>query len=56
VYNLLRVHLSCAPALYGCYKIVQYDLLAVWCCVGNAVSGERDVGDRVGGGKRVTGC
>jgi hypothetical protein len=29
--------------LYGCYKNVEFDLAAVWCCVGNAVIGERDV-------------
>jgi hypothetical protein len=31
--------------LYGCYKIVEYDLPTVWCCVGNATIGERDVGE-----------
>jgi predicted acyltransferase (DUF342 family) len=31
--------------LYGCYRIVEYNLVAAWCCVGNATIGERDVGE-----------
>jgi hypothetical protein len=27
---------------------VEYDLAAVWCCVGNAAIGERDVGELEG--------
>lgn len=27
---------------------MQYDLAAVWCCVGNATIGERDVGELEG--------
>jgi hypothetical protein len=34
--------------LYGCYRIVEYDLATVWCCVGNAAIGERDVGELEG--------
>jgi hypothetical protein len=34
--------------LYGCYRIVEYNLVVVWCCVGNAEIGERDVGELEG--------
>jgi hypothetical protein len=34
--------------LYGCYINVEYNLAAVWCCVGNAAIGERDVGELEG--------
>jgi hypothetical protein len=33
---------------FGCYRIVEYDIAAVWCCVGNAAIGEKDVGKLAG--------
>jgi hypothetical protein len=43
--------------LYGCYRIVEYDIAVVWCCVGNVAIGERDVRELEGAkGQPVVGA
>jgi len=39
---------SIVSALYGCYKVVEYDPAIVWGGVGNAAIGERYVGELEG--------
>jgi hypothetical protein len=34
--------------LYGCYRIMEYDIAAVWCYVGYASISDRDVGELEG--------